>query len=128
MVAWRRLDDVPEDALPWLLGCARRVIANQRRTTRRRDALVERLRTVGVSHDEEAIGSSGELRRALGALSESDREVLMLIAWEGLKPAQAAIVVGCTERAFAMRLHRARRRLAGELERTVIDRPQAEVM
>ena len=128
VVVWRRLEEVPKDALPWLLGCARRVIANQRRSTRRRDALVERLRTVGVSDDEQPIGGSGELRRALATLSESDREVLMLIAWEGLRPAQAAMVVGCSERAFAMRLHRARRRLAAELHGTVIDRPQTEVM
>jgi RNA polymerase sigma-70 factor, ECF subfamily len=43
LVAWRRLDDVPADALPWLYGVARRVLANQRRTMRRSEALGERL-------------------------------------------------------------------------------------
>jgi RNA polymerase sigma-70 factor (ECF subfamily) len=38
-VAWRRLEDVPEDALPWLLGVARRVLANQGRAAQRRVAL-----------------------------------------------------------------------------------------
>jgi RNA polymerase sigma-70 factor (ECF subfamily) len=32
LVAWRRLDDVPDDPLPWLYRVARRVLANQRRS------------------------------------------------------------------------------------------------
>jgi len=43
VVARRRIERVPADALPWLLACARRVLANQRRSARRRDALVGRL-------------------------------------------------------------------------------------
>ena len=128
VVAWRRLDEVPEDALPWLLGCARRVIANQQRGARRRDALVERLRQAGAPDFLEEVRESGELRVALAALSERDREVLMLVAWEELRPAQAAVVLGCSERAFAMRLHRARRKLAAELQKTVSERPQSKVM
>jgi RNA polymerase sigma-70 factor, ECF subfamily len=31
VIAWRRIDDLPEDPLPWLLGVARRVLANRRR-------------------------------------------------------------------------------------------------
>src|SRR3954467_2311584 len=34
-VAWRRWDDAPADPLPWLLGIARRVLANSRRTSSR---------------------------------------------------------------------------------------------
>ena len=43
LVAWRRLDAVPDDALPWLYGVARKVVGNQRRAQRRSQALVERL-------------------------------------------------------------------------------------
>jgi RNA polymerase sigma-70 factor (ECF subfamily) len=45
LTAWRRLDDVPEGdaARVWLYATARRVIANQRRSHRRRAALQERL-------------------------------------------------------------------------------------
>ena len=43
LVAWRRLDDIGEDPLPWLLGVARRVMANQHRAERRRGALATRL-------------------------------------------------------------------------------------
>ncbi len=35
LIAWRRVDDVPAEPLPWLLGVARRVLANQRRGERR---------------------------------------------------------------------------------------------
>jgi RNA polymerase sigma-70 factor, ECF subfamily len=35
LVVWRRLEDVPADALPWLYGIARRVLANQRRSADR---------------------------------------------------------------------------------------------
>ena len=43
--------------------------------------------------------------------------MLLLVAWEGLTAAQGGKVLGCSEGAFAMRLHRARRRLAVALER-----------
>ena len=39
----------------------------------------------------------------------------MLVAWEGLAPAEAAVVVDCSPEAFRVRLHRARRRLAAAL-------------
>src|SRR6476469_3909285 len=42
-IAWRPLEDVPDAATPWLLATARRVLANQRRSTRRREALGEKL-------------------------------------------------------------------------------------
>jgi RNA polymerase sigma-70 factor (ECF subfamily) len=29
LVVWRRLEEVPEDPLPWLLGVARRALANR---------------------------------------------------------------------------------------------------
>jgi RNA polymerase sigma-70 factor (ECF subfamily) len=45
-------------------------------------------------------------------LSERDREILLLVAWDGLEPARAARALGARPGAFAVRLHRARRRLA----------------
>jgi RNA polymerase sigma-70 factor (ECF subfamily) len=117
-IAWRRGEDVPADALPWLLGCARRVLANQRRGARRREALVERLvrrRSPGAAMPGEE-GGDGVVIRALAQLREADREVLMLIAWEGLEPEPAAAALGCSRGALAVRLHRARRRLEAALE------------
>jgi RNA polymerase sigma-70 factor, ECF subfamily len=123
VVAWRRLDDVPDDGLPWLLGCAQRIIANQRRSARRQAALRERLsrEPTGAPGDQPVADSV--LGDALAALSKGDREVLMLTAWEGLEPARAAAVMGCSPRAFSMRLHRARRRLAAAMTRVDGTRP-----
>lgn len=115
MVAWRRLRDVPErEPLPWLLACARRLLANQRRSRSRMLALRERI--AGEPAPAPAQPSPDRvLARALARLREADREILMLIAWEELTQTQAAAVLGCSREAAAMRLSRARRRLADAL-------------
>jgi RNA polymerase sigma-70 factor, ECF subfamily len=119
LVAWRRLEDVPEDALPWLYATARRVLANQRRSAARGLALDERLSGAVGSGGSVDLGDSvadAELvRLALGRLSGRSREALMLVAWDGLDGARAARAAGCSRAAFAVRLHRARAQLAGEL-------------
>ena len=121
LVAWRRLDDVPADALPWLYGVARRVLANQRRSANRSAALERRVAahsgTLGGSNDPGQHAGEGEvLRAALARLSDRDREARMLVAWHGLSGVRAARAAGCTRTAFAVRLHRARSRLATELD------------
>lgn len=116
VVAARRAGDVPADALPWLLAYTRRLIANRRRSSTRRAALLDRVRTLRPPAQAEPVDSTGRLTRGLARLSESDREVPMLIAWEGLDPERAARVLDCSRSAFAMRLHRARKRLAAALE------------
>jgi RNA polymerase sigma-70 factor, ECF subfamily len=141
VVCWRRFEEIPVDPLPWLLGVARRVLSTQRRGERRRGALHERLtQTVGGSIVEapddfaaEASGSTGEtaqsedgvlagmtdagLAGALARLRESDRELLLLIAWDGLSPAEAAAVLGIKPATVRVRLLRARRRLTQALSR-----------
>jgi RNA polymerase sigma-70 factor (ECF subfamily) len=119
LVVWRRLDEVPADALPWLYGVARRVLANQRRGAQRGAALTERIAgaTSGAAGDDpgERAGDAELIRLALGRLPEPSREALMLVAWHGLSGARAARAAGCSRAAFAVRLHRARARLAAEL-------------
>ena len=110
VVAWRRLDDVPENALPWLLGCARNVLAHHWRRSRRDRALLDRIGGAGVAGG--VGGGDRVLAGALARLDPRDREVLLLIAWEGLTPGEAARVLGCSRNALAVRLHRARKRLA----------------
>ena len=114
LVAWRRLDDVPAEPRAWLLGVARKVIAGQYRTETRREALVVRLRGERggeSSEPAEAIADRDEVLSAFAGLGEADREILRLVAWDGLTAAEAALVLGVTRLAFAVRLHRARRRL-----------------
>lgn len=113
VVAWRRLDDVPDDPLPWLLAVARRVLANRYRGGARQSALEQRMRSeqlrAGPERDVDQL-ERGVVWRALGDLSERDREALLLVAWEGLSSARAARVVGVRANTFAARLYRARRR------------------
>ncbi len=110
-VAWRRIRSVPAEpeTLPWLYGVARRVVANQLRSLRRRDRLDARMATqhIGWSDPEPE-----DLDAALASLRADDREVLMLAAWEGLTPAEMGRALGCSANAAAVRLHRARARLA----------------
>ncbi len=115
LVAWRRLEDIPDDPLLWRLGIARHLILNERRSSRRRDRLASRIGAQPSDADYSGPQSrpgSAEVMRALGWLVERDREVLLLSTWDGLDHRRAAAVLGCTRGAFAVRLHRARARLA----------------
>jgi RNA polymerase sigma-70 factor (ECF subfamily) len=121
LTAWRRLDDVPdgEAARIWLYATARRVLANQRRSSARRQALQERLASEAVTRPAEAQPVAREdalVHEALGRLGARDREVLLLAEWEGLTPAQIASVVGCLTVTARGRLHRARRRFRAAYE------------
>ena len=121
-VLWRRMDDPPGDPLPWLYAVARRELANQKRTQSRRGAILGRLSrdrgTMGADVAPDAAGTAvdrNNARSALRRLRPGDREVLMLVAWDGLDPPSAAAALGISSSAFAVRLHRARRRLQSEL-------------
>jgi RNA polymerase sigma factor (sigma-70 family) len=105
------------DARPGLLAVARRVLSNQRRGARRRLGLADRL-AQELSGYRPPVPSDSDLlvRRALAGLSEADREVLLLSAWEGLTPAEIGAVVGIRAVSVRSRLHRARRRVRSELE------------
>jgi RNA polymerase sigma-70 factor (ECF subfamily) len=114
LIAWRRLDSVPpgDAARVWLYATARRVIANQRRSSRRRLALWERLAREPVDHPKEIFppGSpDSAVRAALRRLRPRDREVLLLAEWERLTPAEIGEVLGCLTVTARGRLHRARR-------------------
>jgi RNA polymerase sigma factor (sigma-70 family) len=123
-VAWRRLEDAPagESARPWLYGIARHAIANQRRAQRRLLAVRERLRlqrpalpdvqtTAESRHEWQAVLA------ALARLAPNEQEILRLALWEDLLHREIGAVLGCSENAAGIRLHRARRRLTEELEK-----------
>ncbi|VTR76130.1 RNA polymerase sigma factor [Cellulomonas hominis] len=123
LVAWRRLDDVPDGdaARPWLFGVARRVLANLYRGERRRHALAERLRDslteLAVEDESPATGVVAAMRRLPGP----DQEVLRLVAWEELARDEIALVLGISRTAVRVRLHRARRRLMEQMARMAAD-------
>lgn len=121
LVVWRRLDAVPDDPLPWLLGVARNAVANRYRSERRATALHARIADTEPAPVADPLGpgdlldSGDPVVRALAQLPDRDRELLMLVAWEGLEPAQLARVLGVSRGTANVRLHRARRRLATAL-------------
>lgn len=120
---WRRFDACPQgdELRPWLFGVARRVLANQRRGERRRSALGERL-VESIDRDAFELAAPteepSELARAFAHLSESDRELLSLVAWEGLSRDELAVALGTSRAVVRLRLHRARRRLRDALPPT----------
>lgn len=115
MVAWRTFDRLPRDARPWLFGIARNVLRQERRREGRQRAVAERLASEAASGPGESPGDRRVLA-ALAALSERDREVVMLVCWEELDLKGAARVMGTSHVAARVRLHRARTRLRALME------------
>jgi RNA polymerase sigma-70 factor, ECF subfamily len=119
LVAWRRLETVPEEPLPWLYGVARNVVLRHYRASARQGLareLLARERPAPLAVDE---GGHDSLWRAWAQLSETDREVLALTVWEELAVRDAARVLGVSASVFSVRLHRARRRLERHLQQAV---------
>lgn len=117
LVAWRRLGEVPldEEARLWLYATARRVLANHQRGIKRRTRLAERLRDELRRQLPMQPASDRPVLDALAAMSDADRELLMLVGMEDLSPSEAARVLGISTMAARTRLHRARRRLRARL-------------
>ena len=118
-VAWRKIDQMPEDdhALLWLYGIARNEISTFRRSLRRAAALRSKLawqpsypdpgpETVVVRNAEQA-----GILEALATLNQSDQEILRLRAYEGLSLNEISVALGCTPEAAKKRSARAMKRL-----------------
>jgi RNA polymerase sigma-70 factor (ECF subfamily) len=120
LTAWRRLEDMPRDpeARLWLYGVARRMLANHHRGERRRSALAGRLRAdLAIAYrPPEYTGELAQVAEAFRRLPGAERELLALSAWEGLDNGQITVVLGCSRNAVRIRLHRARKRFARQLD------------
>lgn len=125
-VAWRRVAHVPEDdeALLWLYGVARNVLANRRRGARRHDRLLARIWSV---REPDLLGPEPQVLRhlegqhvieALGSLRPADQELLLLSYWEGLTHSQIGELLGCSKSAVDARVHRVLRRMRQAMRRT----------
>ena len=124
IVLTRRLSDAPlieDEIIPWLLTVARKILGNHLRSTRRRQALVERTK------EEMAVTGQGQrdlsstttdnivVRDALARLPEKEREALLLTTWDGFKYDEAALILECTPGAVAQRVLRARKLILEEI-------------
>jgi RNA polymerase sigma-70 factor (ECF subfamily) len=119
MVAWRRMDRVPADeegARMWMFATARRVLANWTRGQRRRTALSYDLReqmatiTLNVSTDEAL-----DVRQAVSSLPRNQRELIMLVHWDGFTVSAAAQLLQVRESTARGRYQRAKKNLQESL-------------
>ncbi|CAN5340284.1 RNA polymerase sigma factor [soil metagenome] len=124
LVCWRRLEEVPHDALPWAIVVARQCLSNARRADRRRTRLIGRIIAIdppAASDDSpeasslDASTADARVTTALAGLRRDDAEILRLWAWDELSSPQIAVVLGISANAAAIRLHRAKARLKREL-------------
>lgn len=97
-------------ALPWLYGIAGNVLRTYLRRSARRAPIHPETGLDWDAIDDRLIAQSQrtQLRAAVNGLSRSERDLLLLVAWEGLTPGQAAEALGITQTAARTRLHRAR--------------------
>jgi RNA polymerase sigma-70 factor (ECF subfamily) len=110
-----------DTALPWLFGIARRVHTRQRRRTRSFLRLVSKNTNAQISYaDEEttaiesaidAARAANEMQDAMQRLSAGEREVLELVAIDGMTPTEAALVLDLTPNAARLKLSRARKHM-----------------
>lgn len=116
VVALRRRDAIPpppEDRL-WLYGVARRMVLDHQRRHRRQVRMRSQLRAqAALSEGDTGQGELTRLRvrQAIQQLKPAHREVVQLVAWDGLSHAEAGHVLGCSANAVALRLHQAKARL-----------------
>lgn len=125
LVAWRKLDRVPSgrEAEYWLYGVARKTFASYTRKTVNRRRIARQL--PDQNHRSDALPADVVVRNeeaqalveALGRLRERDRELIALAYWEELPHDAIAKLLGVTRGTVDVRLHRAIKRLAKELDR-----------
>ena len=121
LVAWRRRRDLPDDPRPWLFRTARNAMLNSARGANRQTALAVRIGQADDLPDPgmQLVEKRLDLVAAWRELAPVDQEVLALSVWEDLSAKDAAVTLGCTRAAYAMRLTRAKRSLAALLSTPV---------
>jgi len=120
IVAWRRLDDIPAGAeTAWMIGVARNVLRNAVRKHHNGKRATDQVRPSGASASaEEAVVADEGVRSALAALSDDDRDILMLHFWDGIDTPDIAMLLGISPNAAAVRVTRAQDRFRRFLELT----------
>jgi RNA polymerase sigma-70 factor (ECF subfamily) len=114
----RFVDRAGGSALPWLLGIAQHVLGDSLRKRRVESAARERLGLPlavtpepGYDAIEERLSFPEAVRRAIAALPETDRQLLLLRVVEDRPYREIAARLQCTPVAARLRVSRALRRL-----------------
>jgi RNA polymerase sigma factor (sigma-70 family) len=115
-------DATSGDARPWLYGIARNVLREYWRTSSDGEpaALDEASADPweGIDDRLDSAGRARAVASAVRALPAAEREMLLLVAWEQLTPAEAAKILGIPQGTARSRLHRARATLRRVLTET----------
>jgi RNA polymerase sigma-70 factor (ECF subfamily) len=118
----QRFDGRSTDATPWLHGIATNLIRNHfRRADRGRRAAAREVTILAADEADETLGRveaeqlGPELVHALQALSASDRDTLLLLAWTDLGYAQIAAALDVPVGTVRSRIHRARLQVRAHL-------------
>lgn len=116
-IAWRRRADLPPPFLrrAWLFGAARNLIlADARRRSRENEVAGHAATLTECAVESPNRRLDGAVAAALSRLGPDDRELILLIDWEHLTPAEVAVVLGIRPGTARVRLHRARQALAAD--------------
>lgn len=117
--AWRRAADLPADIerrRMWLFTIASYVLANHRRASGRRHALIEQVRgLIGATEDRDELSEAAAVRDAVRRLPVHQREIIMLVHWDGFSLTEAAELVGTNASTVRSRYAAARLTLQSSL-------------
>lgn len=120
VTAWRKRDDIPDDVpLAWLYKTAGLTLSNWYRKKKAAPMGENQDFLESQSAIDPAVSAveDDQMRRALQELSERDREVLILHAWDGLDGDALAEYLGISRGGADAALSRARSRLEAALEK-----------
>jgi RNA polymerase sigma-70 factor (ECF subfamily) len=109
--------------LPWLYGIARNVLRGHWRNRHTDEVVLPNPPTDPWADADDRLAAAQqfeELRRALQRLGADEREVLLLVAWERLTPAEVADVLDIPQGTARSRLHRARHLMRAQIDPSAI--------
>jgi RNA polymerase sigma-70 factor (ECF subfamily) len=114
VVLWRKSASLPqgaEDRRKYAFGIARKVLAATRRGALKHAAIGDALREQLARQPEPSAVLDGDLATAIRRLPAKDRELLLLVTWEGFGVAEAGSILGLRPANARARYSRLRARL-----------------